>query len=154
MYTREEAKRIKEEFWTRFGQFMALSVSEEGTKVNWINYKTGIKHLYFRMDADNKTAQIYIEISHPDAGIRQLMYDQFVEYRLLLADSLGETWEWDPIYYDDNQRATARISVAIDRKTSIFKQEDWPDLIRFFKPRLLALDSFWSTAKYAFEIFK
>jgi hypothetical protein len=37
---------------------------------------------------------------------------------------------------------------------SIFKQEDWPDLISFFKPRLMALDEFWCDAQYGFEIFK
>src|SRR5690606_40670888 len=48
MYSKEEAKRLKERFWTNFGQFMSLVPNEEGVKVNWVNYKTGIKHLYFR----------------------------------------------------------------------------------------------------------
>ncbi|RYZ23162.1 MAG: DUF4268 domain-containing protein, partial [Chitinophagaceae bacterium] len=33
----------------------------------------------------------------------------------------------------------------------IFRREDWPELISFFKPRIVALDAFWSEAKYFFE---
>ena len=36
-------------------------------KGEWVNYKTGIRYLYFRMDADNKKASVAIEIAHPDA---------------------------------------------------------------------------------------
>lgn len=154
MYTKEEAKRLKEQFWTSFGQFMSLSLSEEGLKINWVNYKTGVKHLYFRMDADNKTASIYISINHPDAGIRSLIYEQFREFKTLLTDSLQEEWEWDEVYYDEQQVETSRIGISFPTKTSIFKQADWPSLITFFKPRIIALDSFWSTAQYSFDIFK
>lgn len=154
MYTREEAKKLKEQFWTSFGQFMALNLSEEGTKANWVNYKTGIKHIFFRMQADNKSASIYIEIAHPDAGIRELIYAQFLEYKKILEDSLNEAWEWDAVYYDEYGKQTARIGIILPQKVSIFKQEDWPTLIQFFKPRMLALDSFWSDAKYAFDLFR
>ncbi len=34
---------------------------------------------------------------------------------------------------------------------SIFNKEDWPQLISFFKQRIIALDQFWSTARYGFE---
>lgn len=154
MYTREEAKKLKEKFWTSFGQFMALSLSDEGLKTNWVNYKTGIKHIYFRMDADNKKASIYISITHPDEGMRSLIFEQFLEFKTLLTESLQEEWEWDEVYYDEHQLKTARIGLTLASKTSIFKQEDWPTLISFFKPRIIALDSFWSMAKYSFDIFR
>lgn len=153
MYSREEVKKLKEEFWTSFGQFMSPVPSADMEKINWVNYKTGIKHLFFRMDATNKSAHIMIEISHPDAGIRALMFEQFIEFRTLLHDALTENWDWSPEYYDDYGKKTARISTSI-AGISIFKKEDWPELISFLKPRLMALDEFWSTAKYAFDIFK
>ena len=106
------------------------------------------------MQADNKSAAIYIEIAHPDAGIRELIYAQFLEYKKILEDSLGEAWEWDAVYYDEYGKQTARIGINLPQKVSIFKQEDWPTLIQFFKPRILALDSFWTDAKYAFDLFR
>jgi len=154
LYSREEAKKLKEQFWTHFGRFMSLVPSEEGGKTNWVNYKTGIKHLFFRMDADNKRADIYIEISHPDEGIRELLFEQFLEYKPIMETELGEEWTWDKTYYDEYGKKTARIGIRLDKKLSVFKQEDWPELMAFFKPRIITLDQFWSTAKYGFEMFK
>ncbi|MCC2597897.1 DUF4268 domain-containing protein [Sphingobacterium sp. FBM7-1] len=154
MYSKEEAKRLKERFWTNFGQFMSLVPNEEGVKVNWVNYKTGIKHLYFRMEADNKAANIYIEISHPDAGIRELMFSQFLTYKTILHAELDEEWIWHPEHYDEYGKNTARIGTQLDKKISVFKETDWPELIQFFKPRMIALDHFWSNAKYGFDMFK
>ena len=37
---------------------------------------------------------------------------------------------------------------------NLFNREDWPALISFFKPRLIALDAFWTDAQYAFEALK
>lgn len=153
MYSREEVKKLKEEFWTTFGQYMVGIVSSDMEKINWVNYKTGIKHLYFRMDASAKSAIIMIELAHPDEGIRNLMYAQFQELRSVFQDILNEDWDWSEEYYDDFGKKTARISCSLE-KVCVFKKEDWPKLISFLKPRLIALDEFWSTAKYAFDIFK
>jgi len=155
LYAREEAKKLKEKFWTSFGQFMVLVPNEEGVKINWVNYKTGIKHLYFRMEAENKTARIAIEITHPDAGIRALMYEQLLAYKaVLLAELEEEEWDWIELHEGNYGKEIACVGRFIDEKVSIFNQADWPTLISFFKPRIIALDRFWSTAKYGFEIFK
>lgn len=153
MYSREEAKQLKEKFWTSFGQYMSVVLSSDMEKINCVNYKTGVKHLFFRMDASNKSAVIMIEITHPDEGIRELMFAQFLEMKHILTDTLGEEWEWDEVYYDETGKKTARIAIYLD-KVSIFNQNHWPDLISFFKPRIIALDEFWSMAKYSFDIFK
>lgn len=153
MYSKEEAKRIKEKFWTSFGRFLSLTLNDEGIKVNWINYKTGIRHLFFRMDAD-RAATIYIEIAHPDPGIRALLFAQFEEYRTLLHQELDEEWVWHEQFVDVYGKQTARIGIELPKKISIFRESDWPELIQFFKPRIIALDRFWNMAKYGFEVFK
>ena len=153
MYSKEEARNLKESFWTAFGQYMSAVPSADGDKVNWVNYKTGVKHLHFRMDATNMTAGIYIEISHPDESMRQLIFEQFQELQQVFKGIVVEGWEWNSEYYDEYGKKTARISTSI-AKTSIFNKAQWPELISFFKPRIIALDEFWSMAKYSFDIFK
>ena len=54
MYSKHEASQLRQEFWTPFGRYMQPVLSSEGERVNWINYKTGAKHIYFRMDAGTK----------------------------------------------------------------------------------------------------
>jgi hypothetical protein len=94
MYTREESSLIKQEFWTTFGKYMSPIRSSEGLRVNWINYKTGIKDLYFRMETLNESASIGISIEHNDAGIRDLFMEQFSELQLMLEESVEEAWDW------------------------------------------------------------
>lgn len=153
MYTKEEASQIRQSFWKAFGQYMALHTSSEGLKINWINYKTGIRHLSFSMQADNKSGLICIEMSHPDAGIRELMFEQFRALRHILTEALGEAWDWQGDTQDEYGKPVSRISAYLEQ-VSIFRQDDWPALISFFKPRMIALDAFWSTAQYGFDLFK
>lgn len=153
MYSKDQASSIKQAFWTAFGQYMVLQTSSEGHKINWINYKTGIKHLFFKMQADQRSASIMIEISHPDPGMQELLFQQFLDYKKILNDSLGEEWEWELHIQNEHYKLVSRISKKLDG-VSIFKQEDWPALISFFKQRIMALDEFWGDAQYGFELFK
>lgn len=105
------------------------------------------------MDADSRGGIISVELAHPDAGIRSLMMEQFGQLRTVLEDELDEEWIWDSDYRDTYGKEVARIYTSIS-PANVFQKEDWADLISFFKPRMIALDSFWSLAKYSFDIFK
>ena len=122
-------------------------------KVNWVNYKTGIKYLYFRMEAGKRSASISIEIAHSDAGIQELFFEQFLELKNILHNTLNEDWEWQLHEITEDGKTISRIIRKL-YNVSIFNKNDWPALISFFKPRIIALDEFWSDAKYAFDALK
>ncbi len=153
MYTKEQASQIRQAFWTAFGQYMALHPSVEGYKVNWINYKTGLKHVYFRMNAEKNAASIAIEIIHPDIEIQQLFYEQFLTLKLMLEDYQQETWEWVLHTSDNNGKTISRICKELPN-VNVFRQDDWPAIISFLKPRIIALDAFWGDAQFSFESLK
>ncbi|MBB6611828.1 DUF4268 domain-containing protein [Pontibacter sp. Tf4] len=153
MYTREQASQLRQAFWTTFGQYIAPHLSADGYRTNWSNYKTGFKHVYFRMRAEKKTAYIGIELTHPDPEIQELYCEQFLELKTLLHETLGEEWEWEMHSLDEEGRTISRIYREIS-PVNVFNKDDWPELISFFKPRILALDEFWSDAKYSFEALK
>jgi hypothetical protein len=153
MYSKDEASQIRQAFWTAFGQYIAPQLSADGLKVNWVNYKTGIKHLYFKMEADKRTATIGIVITHPDAGIQELFFEQFKELKAMLNSYLNEDWTWALHDKDEYGKTITRIYLQLDN-VSIYNRNDWPQLISFFKPRIIALDEFWSVAQYSFESLK
>ena len=132
---------------------MTPIVNAEGLKTNWVNYKTGLKHVYFKMQADKKAASIAIEISHPDAGVQELFFEQFKELKNILNGYLPEPWDWQLHQTDEYGKTISIIGTQITC-VSIFNRADWPALISFFKPRIIALDEFWSDAKYAFDALK
>ncbi|MBF9254591.1 DUF4268 domain-containing protein [Pontibacter sp. 172403-2] len=150
MYTREQASQLRQAFWTTFGQYIAPLLSAEGLKTNWLNYRTGVKYVNFRMHAGKNTASIAIELTHPDIELQQLFFEQFEELRNVLHSCLGEEWEWLLHVTNDEGRVISKIYKEI-AAVNVFDRNDWPALISFFKPRIIALDAFWSDARYTFE---
>ena len=150
MFTREEASRIKEEFWTTFGRYMNPIPSAEGMKINWVNYHTRLKDVYFRMDAGKKSGTISISMEHRDPDIQELYFDQFLTLKNMLHDTLEEEWIWQLHAPMADGKVISRIYKEITG-VSVFNKDHWPDLISFFKPRIIALDSFWENARWSFE---
>ena len=150
MYTREQASKLRQAFWTAFGQYMAPVTSAEGMPTNWINYKTGLKDVFFKMQVDKKKASIGIELGQRDPEIQQLFFEQFEALKELLHETVAEEWEWDLHTNDEQGKLVSRIYIELSG-VSVFNQNDWPALISFFKPRIIALDAFWNDAKYSFD---
>lgn len=150
MYSKTEASKLRQEFWTSFGQYMLPILSADGEKVNWVNYKTGLKDFAFRMEADNKTASIAIELSHNDNLLQQLYFEQLEKLKGLLTQRLGEEWDWKLQVTNASGKIVSRVEKNLEG-VSIYRKEDWPSLISFFKPRIMALDDFWSNARYSLE---
>jgi len=70
-------------------------------------------------------------MTHPDAGMRSLMFEQWKQLRALLMMHLEEEWEWEEDVENDYRRMVSRISYTITG-VNIFKKEDWSKLISFF----------------------
>jgi hypothetical protein len=149
MFTRAESSRIKQEFWTTFGKYMRPIPSAEGLEINWINYHTKIKDIYFRMTTDPRSASIYISLEHNDPAIRDSYFEQFLELKTILHTTLEEEWDWQR-YVPVNGKVISKIGKELPG-ISVFNKNQWPELISFFKPRMIALDSFWENARYSFE---
>ncbi len=135
MFSREEKTKIKEAFWTVFGQYMkgVPVLDEEGKKKNWLNYKTGVRGIRFKTDATDKKAYIGIELIHRDEDERFLVYEQFLSLKKLLTDELQEEWIWEKEYSDAFGKSSSRIYRKLP-DVNIFRQEDWPTLISFSSP--------------------
>jgi hypothetical protein len=150
MYSKQEASTIKRKFWTTLGMYMKPVPSAWQEKVNWLNYKTGIKDIYFRMHADNKLATIGIEITHSDPMIRQIFFEHFVAMKTMLHDLLGEPWDWIPESHDEHGKPISLIQTQ-QMGVNIMDEKHWPGMISFFKPRLIALDAFWGDVRDSME---
>jgi len=129
---------------------MGPVLSAEGLKINWVNYHTRIKDIYFRMDAGPKSAMICISIEHRDPDIQALYFEQFEELKTLLHATLEESWEWRLHVIAEDGKIVSRIYKELPG-ASVFNRDHWSDLISFFKPRMIALDIFWENARYSFE---
>ena len=151
MYTKEEVSRQKQAFWTTFGRYMQPVLSAEGTVVGWLNYKTGIPGVQFKMEADHKQVSIAIVLSHKDDVLRAAQYEKLTELKSMLEDELGgEGWQWQQHATDEWGKTVSAVRKELTG-VNIHRKEDWPAMISFLKERLIALDAFWSMARYGFE---
>ncbi|MFT3822863.1 MAG: DUF4268 domain-containing protein [Chitinophagaceae bacterium] len=151
MYTREEISRQRQAFWTAFGRYLQPVLSAEGVPVNWLNYKTGINGISFKMDADRDHAVIMILLSHNSVSLQQSHYGIFLQLKSMLQDALGEDdWVWQQAAPETPGKKTSTISKTLEG-VNVLNQAHWPTIISFLKPRIVALDEFWSMAKYSFE---
>lgn len=101
------------------------------------------------MDADDKTAYIAIEISHPQEEQRSYCYDKFLSLKKIL-DAEGDfNWLWYE-NWQTGHHVISCISCQLDR-VNVLNQSTWPAIISFLKPRMIALDSFWEMVREGFE---
>jgi hypothetical protein len=152
MYSRQESAKLKQEFWTVLGKYLAPIPSSEEEKINWMNYKTGEKDIYFKMNADTEKASISIELTHKDLVIQEIYFGHFITLKSVFEEFAGR-WNWEPLKLNDNGQQVSKIYLE---KTglNILNRENWPELISFFKANLIALDKFWNSVKYSFESLK
>lgn len=150
MYSKEEASKLRQQFWITFGKYMKPIPSAEGLPINWVNYKTGLKHVFFKMDVTQNEAIISIAFTHPDPGIRNVYYEQLEALKILFFDAINEEWEWERNAINEYGVPFCRISKKLT-EVNIFNQAHWPSLISFLKPRIVALDQFWVEVKDIFE---
>lgn len=150
MYSRQEASVLRKNFWTSFGQYMRPVQGAGGEQVNWLNYKTGIRNMYFRMDADQHSASIAIELRHPDTSQQQEYFKQLEQVKNVLEEETGEKWQWQLHGKDEDGNLVSRIGTSIS-SVNIFNTSDWPAIISFLKPRMIALDRFWNIARDGFD---
>ena len=150
MYPKQQATVLKKQFWTRFGQYLRPINGAAGEQVNWLNYKTGKRHLYFRMDVNQSESRIAVEFRHPDDYERSRNFQLWRSLENLFRDTVGKHWTWEADTADEDGNRICRISESL-HDVSIFRESDWPAIISFLKPRILALDEFWEMVKDGFE---
>lgn len=150
MYSKEEASKLRQQFWITFGKYMKPIPSADGISVNWINYKTGVKNVFFRMNAEQDKSIISIDITHKDEQARAIYYEQFKALKVLFSDYTKEDWVWEQNSFNEYQIPFAQISISLIG-LSVFNQQNWPEIISFLKPRIIALDQFWVDVKPIFE---
>jgi hypothetical protein len=120
MFSKQEAAQLRKEFWMAFGQYMSPVPSAKGEKINWINYKTGVKGVQFKMNATGTKSSIAIEIVHSNQLKHQNLFNQLTSLKEMLHNSLNEEWTWLFSIKDEHEKTLSRIYK--ETEASIFKK--------------------------------
>lgn len=139
MYSKEELKKLKTEFWTAFGQFSQLKRSRLGNDKKWILYKTGIKGLELKFDFYKKSIIVAIEIdlnvSKSDSYIQKI---ELLKEELLTEDNQLPFFE-----LRESKQAKNSFLIFFEKENLNFKKRaDWPNIFVFFFDHMMILEDF------------
>lgn len=146
MFSKEDLKLYKANFWDEFKSIMQKHKSADGKRINWISYPSGLKDIYIRLDADKRHAFLSIDIQSKDDGVRAIIYEQFTEMRKIMLDIMEYEAEWIEHFHITNTYEISRIWWELP-DVSMFKKEDKEIIFEFLKTRLIAFDEFYSEFK-------
>lgn len=150
MYSKQEASAIRQSFWTAFGQYLAPIPGAGGYRISWINYKTGIRDVFIKMDATSREACIEILMAQKDPERQSGFFNKLVLWKPGLEEMMKEAWIWDKDAVKDGRKVCRIYKTLPD--VNIFDKDDWPRIITFLKDRIILLDAFWLDKKEILEI--
>ena len=146
MYSKDEKKQLKIDFWNQFKLHMQKKRSSNGRRMNWLSYPSEVKDVYIRVDADNKGARLTFDIQGKDEGVRAILWEQLYELKIVMEQEMGTDGVWienasTSVVSDFNRIIWERQDL------NFYKPEDHPEIIAFLADRLVHFDAFYQEFK-------
>jgi len=134
MFSKEESRKMREEFWISYGKSFPRK---------WILYNTKIKGFSFKFHFDNKMAAVYLDLED-DIENRINYWEKLTAVKTILTTNYLPEAIFDEEYFLDNGKEISRVSVTLDEKVSIHNKNSWQQVMLFFNEKMNAFEDFFS----------
>jgi len=141
MFSREESKKLRQEFWTAFGQQSSRK---------WILYNTKIKEVNLKFHFDNKIASLGFIIDTEDEILKPYYFDKFLSLKALMLEEINNDLVFEEHYETDSGKIVAYIHLKIDQ-VSIHNKKTWPEVFDFFNTHMPRFENFFLDYKEVIE---
>lgn len=146
MFSKEEAKSLRLEFWERFKNYSAIRRKQKGQPGRWMMEKTGIKALNLKFNIDREIAIVGIDIETLNLDKRLEMFDKLESLKALLEESIKTELTWEVDYTRENGKSISRIYTSM-KDVDIYNKDCWPDVFKFFYTNMMKLEAFYNEYK-------
>jgi hypothetical protein len=109
MFSKEESRQLRHEFWTSFGKSFPRK---------WILYNTKIKGLSFKFHFDTKKALVALDLED-DLEQRIVCWEKLLSLKTILLSDFLPNAIYEETFYLDNGKEISRIYVPLEQKVSI-----------------------------------
>ena len=150
MYTKEEIKELKKEFWEGFGTYCSQIPALKKRKSKFMLYNTKMKGVELKFDATRDGAYVILEINHPDDTKRFELFEKFELYKSIMEKQFPAGLIWDFAYVRECGTEVCRIYThkpGID----IHRRIQWMDFYKFMVEEMLKLEKAFKMVKEAIE---
>jgi len=132
MFSKEESKRIREEFWIFFGKRYPRK---------WLLYNTKIKDVVLKFSFDNKKALVSLDSCAADPLIRAYYFEKFESLKILLKEEVSQDLIFQEAYTLESGKIISRVYVQ-KNNVSIHNKHSWPEVFDFFNTHMHTLETF------------
>ncbi|NPA37311.1 MAG: DUF4268 domain-containing protein [Chlorobi bacterium] len=138
MFSKEEAKEMRLEFWKKLENRTRRLPGQKGRRKKWIGDRTEIKGLDLRFDVDREKAIVALEINHRQENKRLEMYERLETARTLFEKAFGRPLIWDYLYEKPNGKQVCRVYVEM--KADMYRKEQWSDIFYFLIDNMIRME--------------
>ncbi|MCK0109907.1 DUF4268 domain-containing protein [Flavobacteriaceae bacterium S0825] len=137
MFSKEDSRLLRQEFWTSFGKSFPRK---------WLLYNTKIKGLSFKFYFDTKKAFVCLDLED-DLDNRINCWEKLLALKNILLDDYLPSAIYKEEFYLDNGKEISRIFVPLEQKVSIHNKNTWRDTMEFFNEKMLLFEAFFEEYK-------
>ncbi|MGJ8732560.1 MAG: DUF4268 domain-containing protein [Cellulophaga sp.] len=132
MFSREESKKLREEFWISFGKSFPRK---------WTLYNTDIKNLSFKFYFDKKNAMVTLDLEHNDLEKQIDTWEKLASLKSILTSDFLLDAIFKDSYILDNKKEISRIYV-IKENVSIHNKNTWQETMVFLNENMQKFEAF------------
>lgn len=151
MYSKDEVKSLKLEFWESFAAFCEVQPYLRGRKKVWTLYDTKVKAVELKFDVSREGASVVLEVNHKGEEARLEMFERLTWYKDALEMDFPEGLIWDICFVRETGKEVARIYTA-KSGIDMHRREHWGEFFTFMASQMYLLErNFMSIAEYLRE---
>ncbi|WP_282016620.1 DUF4268 domain-containing protein [Marinifilum flexuosum] len=136
MYTKEEKREFRIQFWDGFKRYS----KKQGRKMtSWVLKGTQIKEAQLKFDLNEDGAFVMLQIDSKFDDKRYSVYDKFMKYRTVVEDTCGDELIWDKNYLIEGFKEVSLVYFQL-RGASVYKKENWEDYYQFLFQKMSLLE--------------
>ncbi len=139
MYSKEEAKQLKIDFWDGFGRYSKRLKHIKQQNKKWILYNTGIKHLELKFELQQKLLRVMIEVNHRSENQRLDIFAQLEKYKPIIEEIFGDGLIWDFLYTTETEKEVCRVYVETT-EFNFNRQSDWPLMYTYMAQNMIKME--------------
>ncbi len=148
MYSREELKNLKLEFWESFAAFCEVQPYLRRRRKIWTLYNTKVKGVELKFDANRQGAYVILEVNHKNEDARLEMFERLTWYKEMLERDFSEELIWNICFIRENGEQVSRIYVAKEG-LDLHRREHWGEFFSFMARQMYLLErNFMRIAEY------
>ena len=140
MYSKDEEKLLRKEFWIVFARRCEIVPELRFKKKKWVLYDTGLSGIDLKFEVTRHEALVMIEINSKQETRRLEIFEALQKYRLLLEEGFDEPLIWDFCYTRESGQEVCRIYKSLPN-VDFHRQNQWPDIFNFLIDNMLILEN-------------